>query len=31
MKNAKKFYELLNKEEIQGNIIDLYCTLHTAL
>ena len=31
MKNAKKFYELLNKEEIQGNIIDLYCTLHKGL
>ena len=31
MKNAKKFYELLNTEEIQGNIIDLYCTLHKGL
>ena len=31
MKNAKKFYELLNKEEIQGNIIDMYCTLHKGL
>ena len=31
MKNAKRFWELLNKEEIQGNIIDMYCTLHKGL
>lgn len=31
MKNAKRFYELLNTREIQGNIIDLYCTLHKNL
>ena len=31
MKNAKRFWELLNKEEIQANIIDMYCTLHKGL
>ena len=29
--NFKAFYELLNKEEIQANIIDMYCTLHKGL
>ena len=31
MKNAKRFWDLLNNESIQGNIIDMYCTLHKNL